>query len=787
MTVHEAAGDLAANLASSLTGKMDEFFGAGGKIAAAAGSRFEYRPQQLAMATAVAKTLASGRHSVIEAPTGTGKSLAYLIPSALWALATHGRVVVSTNTINLQEQLIGQEVPFIREKLAIPVRACLMKGRQNYLCPRRLELVRTKSSRGGGGWSRDVWRIAEAFFQNGARTRSELSFSPRAGEWEKVCCSAESCLGKNCPFIGCCPFFQARAEAARAHVVIINHHLFFSDLRVRESTSSGNDEDAVLPSYDCVVFDEAHNLEDVATEYLGASIGEESLRATLASLVVGTRPGAGPATGVRTTGRKGTRRKRKGASAGDTGAGPAVSDADLLTAGVLGLLAELELPSGLSVATEHATARALTDARRAAEHFSGSLNDLVASLGRRAGRTGEQDARWRITEDVRSDAMYAGVAEAGRELRDALEELTHALLAVQRQAENWENGEQAAGTLWGETGQAVFQELGTRLESAVERVQEQVAAVDVACLSHDDGFVYWLERNPEQMSCELHAAPVDVSEDFHEGVLRRCHATVATSATLAAAGNLSFFSARTGYARLSPKEYEQHLLDSPFDWPNQALAAVVTNLPEPADRRYPREASTALIEILEASQGRALVLFTSYRMLEDVFGIVEPEMAGLGIALLRQGSAPRGQLLERFRADVHSVLFATDSFWEGVDVPGESLSVVILARLPFRVPTDPILEARGEKLARQGKNSFAEFTVPQALIKFRQGLGRLIRSRSDRGVIIILDNRTATRPYGKAFLKSLPPARLVVDTWQNVRDFLTEFLAEGDCSGATKK
>lgn len=786
--IQTADQDRRVGAVDSLVSEVTEFFESGGRIARAAGDRFEFRRQQLAMALAVAKALSSGRHAVIEAPTGTGKSLAYLVPAALWALKANGRVVISTNTINLQEQLVQQEVPFVREKLGLPVRVSLVKGRQNYLCPRRLELIRKRSSApGAGGWSREAWEIAEAYFVAGAKTRSDLAFAPQAAEWEKVCCSTESCLGRRCPYLSRCPFFQARAEAAKAHILITNHHLFFSDLRVRESVGDDNDERAVLPAYDCVVFDEAHNLEDVATEYLGASIGEGALSAILGSLVSTARPGINePTAGTEgARGRAGRRRKKKGK---DSAVVATFSDAELFSAGVLGLLAQMELPAELAQAANEASLRAAVDVERASRRFSEALHALALKLGRKPPSDEDKNIRFRITEDTRASSAYADVAQAGRALASSLDDLSSSLMAVKSQAEEWDSREELALTLWGEAGQLVAQELDSRLDSAVARLQDTIGAINTACLGYNDDFVYWLERKPD-LTYELCAAPLDISQAFSDGVLERCHATVATSATLAAAGagDLSFFTSRVGYGRLPARECELVLLDSPFDWPTQALAGVITDLPEPGHHRYIPEAADALLGLLEASHGRALVLFTSYRMLEDVFAIVEPRLAGLGIRAFRQGSAPRNQLLERFRTDISSVLFATDSFWEGVDVPGESLSVVILARLPFRVPTDPLIQARCEKLDRQGKNSFMKFTVPQAIIKFRQGVGRLIRTRSDRGGIIILDNRAATRPYGKAFLKALQPARLVIGPRNVVQDSLEKFLFAGDHLGATKK
>lgn len=630
---------------------------------------YEPRSPQLAMAARVEDALAHGRALIVEAGTGTGKTLAYLLPAARSGL----KVVVSTATKTLQEQLAEKDVPLLRA-LGVDAKVAFLKGRQNYLCLLRFDqftrnptfAVREEASVFAG-----IAKWAETT-QTG--DRAELTEVPdNLASWRDLSASADQCLGAKCAEYDRCFVFRMRRQAADADVVVVNHHLFFADLALR-SSSAGDAGAAVLPRYDAVVFDEAHAVEEVATEHFGAQLSSfrvaELARDALKALQ--TRPQLLEAAGLA------ARLVREGRD---------FFDVALETA------PEARNPLGLSS---------------------------------RKGAAGQGDSsRWPLLPGA------LGPAEAERR---KLAELTRAL--------------------------------GASLSASGD---EELALLERRCLSlgadlalfadpeRSPDLIHWGESRAGHLF--LHASPIDVAGLLQEKLYDRIGPVVFTSATLAVAGQLEYFARRIGLADDSGPLFplEAKVLASPFDYQSNAALYLPRQMPDPQDLSFPEAVAEELRALLPITAGRAFVLFTSLRNMRAVHSLLAGELPWQA---LLQGEAPKAQLLKRFR-ERPSVLFASQSFWEGVDVPGEALSLVVIDKLPFASPSEPIVAARIERLRADGQDAFYGYQVPQAALALKQGFGRLIRSATDRGIVAVLDARMTRKNYGRLFIESLPRCRVL--------------------------
>ncbi len=653
---------------NALEKEIEDVFSASGLLSKS--PDFEYRGEQQEMAVAVARALEEKSILVVEAGTGVGKSLAYTIPAVKYALEKGRKAIVSTHTINLQEQLMGKDIPLVKKLIGQEFDAVLMKGRGNYLCPARLR--RAQDQAGDlftTSEAEEIQAIAEWAEGTTDGTLSDLDFQPSSKVWAQVCSEAHVCTQRYCGTRGNCFYQKMRKLVDKAQVVVVNHTLFFALLAASEEVEGEGSNGYIYPN-DFVVFDEAHTLEQVAATQLGIRLSQAGMKFDVQRLY--------------------NPRTKKG------------------------LLKTLRSAKGIEIAAD-------TMER---------IDDFFDEVAERA-EFGEWSKEFRVRE---ADFVDNTLAQPLREL--------------------WMTVESAAEALDKESP------VKAELMDGARRMREAHGALSLFLNQEDEESVYWAQKGGQNGTLlSLHSAPVNVAErlrDFMFGEGRTC---VLTSATLGTGEeDLGYFRNRVGAERSVALK-----IGSPFDYAKQMKVYVMQAMPNPGSDDYVEALIHWIGRVVKYTEGKAFVLFTSYRTMRDVADGMEEFFEEQGWRLFVQGSGmPRHKMVEEFRADVHSVLFGLDSFWAGVDVPGESLSNVIVTRLPFAVPDHPLVASKLEAIEAEGGNSFMEYSVPEAVLKLRQGVGRLIRSEKDSGVVVILDNRVVTKPYGKNFLKALPPAPVKV-------------------------
>ena len=705
-------------------------------------SNYEHRPQQEEMLRVVARAFNQDELAVIEAGTGTGKTLAYLLPAIHWALRNKERCLVSTNTINLQEQIIYKDIPFLQSVLSEKFNAVLVKGRGNYICLRKAEELRLDMDLYAEEEEKDeLQKILDWAKVTNDGSKADLGFVPSNEVWEKVASESETCTRARCRFFNQCFVMRARREAAKAHVLVVNHHLLFADLALREITGDLASV-AVLPPYQRIILDEAHHIEDVATNYFGIGITRWGIARMLHRL----------------------HRVRKG-----------------IPRGLVHIVAErLRAAQGkaprkkLDRLEQILTTTLLPEVQEAESLNEQVMEDLYQvtvqvslQLPRREENNSEA-AKLRLTEAVLS--MYRAQPVLWEGLQQFEAKLSRLSLVIADLVEGLMELETAAPGL--ASPRIEIAALGERFAGAAETLR-------VVFHDTDEEWIRWVEIKPRPTRniVRVGASPLEIGPRLAEAVFNSYRTVVMTSATLAVDRKFDFFKERVGLNLVSPDRVVEELLPAPFNYREQVIIGVPTDLPEPSHPRFAEELVPLLLEALQVTRGRAFVLFTSYSLLSRTYNRLAGLLRDAGINPLRQGTAQRHKLLEWFKTDTHSVLFATDSFWEGVDVEGEALSSVIITRLPFKVPTEPVVEARVEAIARRGGNPFAEYTVPQAVLKFKQGFGRLIRRKTDRGCVLVFDKRIIQKSYGRVFLNSLPETRFVSGPRQRVFQAVETFLA----------
>ncbi len=641
---------------------VGEFFALGGALADVTTGDFEFeaRPQQQQMADAVAAALADERHLIVEAGTGVGKSLAYLVPLLLHAQQQGIRVLVSTHTIALQEQLLGKDLPMLHERLGFEFRAVLVKGRMNYLCLRRLARARSHQRElFSDGVAEELERIRSWADKTDDGSLQEWRHEPSAEAWGAVCAEHGNCLGAKCPERKRCFLLRARAKMQDAHLLVVNHHLLFSDLALRQ------DGAAFLPDVGAVVLDEAHMVEDTASEHLGLRLSTYGFEHWLRRLFV-------PESGK-------------------------------------GLLGYLRAGAAARVATE----------------LWPAVADLFHEVPRLVG-LGPHDGQKVVAQPLQ---LVTNVPELMHQLSTELEILGEDLVG---------QDEDSRAELRSLRGQGI----------ALSKMLE--AFLDQSMPDH----VYWLEREGRRRQPVLYSAPIEVAPILRNVLFGTLRTVILTSATLAVAGRLDYCRDRLG----APAETELLCLGSPFDHARQMRLYVATNAPDPKEKdAYAEAVAKGVLQWTIKTKGRAFALFTSAELLQRTAEALREPLADAGLELLAQGGKlGRRAMLETFRKNEGYVLFGLDSFWMGVDVRGDALSNVILTRLPFAVPDHPVVAARLQRIKERGGDPFREYSLPEAVLKFRQGFGRLIRSQTDQGIVVVLDSRLLTKWYGRVFKRSLP-------------------------------
>src|SRR5688572_6790614 len=636
---------------------MQQVFAADGLIAQAH-PEYEHRPGQIEMAEAVLRAFDGKHHLIVEAGTGTGKTLAYLVPAVAAALGGRGRVIISTGTKNLQEQLMEKDIPFLQSVLPKPFQATYMKGRNNYVCLNRL--ARAESSPVLDGLEEVDYFDEVSHWSRESETgdRAELANLPEPlSFWRHIDARSESCLGQKCPDYDPCFITRMRDRAQEADIIVVNHHLFFADLNLRD-----NNYGSVLPDYTAVILDEAHLIEDVASEYFGSQVSNYQIEDLVRDLGM-----------------------------------LAIEDAD-------------------------------TDRE---------LNNSLARLSRFA------DSFWMGFRDGRGEEGRYPIIPGSFARKNAGGELESTQLG-----ELYLFFEGAMARV--ETTLDAIAEKPPEVESLIRRLRQIRFDLAFIVTGADRKFVYWLERRNRGVF--LRASPIDVAGLLQDKLFEEVPTVVLTSATLSSGGNFNFIRDRLGLDTA-----DDLIAESTFDYERQAILYLPPKMPDPRSNEWAAAAADEVLKILHATEGRAFVLSTSFAGMQSLF---ENVWAEVDYPCLVQGSAAKGQLLRQFRETPNAVLFATSSFWQGVDVRGQQLSCVIIDKLPFAVPSDPLVAARQRYIDDSGGSSFYQYSVPQAIIALKQGLGRLIRSTTDRGVLAVLDPRLRTKGYGRTFLQSLPPCRV---------------------------
>lgn len=665
---------MAQRLGKKITEFMDNYitniFSDSGPIAAIM-PNYEIRQEQIDMARAAERAISDSEKLIVEAGTGVGKSFSYLIPVANHVLSRNGLAIISTNTIGLQEQIVHKDIPFLEKALSRDFKAVLVKGRRNYLCLRRLNRsnFKQKDLFADEYEMRQFARIVAWSYRTEDGSLYDIEEEPDPKVWDMVSANTESCLGKKCPYYKQCFFQKAREKMDDARILVVNHHLFFSNLAMQEN------EKSILPEYDILVFDEAHNIENVATEHLGVSVSNSGIKYLMDLLF--------------------NPRKEKGF---------------LLTVGGQDSMEWVELIRKRSEAFF----------KKIREYFE---NHRLSSEG--------DSLRIRKSDFIEND------------LSSSMVKLTESLMEAKKGARNKED------------------EL--EIGAFARRVNVLSDSLDIVISQSLENYVYWVEcsKNRSIDRVSVNAAPIGIGTILEKLLFSNNKPIILTSATLSVEdSSFTYFKDRTGL-----KDAKELRLGSPFDYKSQVKMYIVKNMPAPG--RITEYASSVVEKIkryIGLTNGNAFILFTSYSLMNIVYEELEDYLNKNGFNALRQGAGlGRSKMISSFKKEKGSILFGVDSFWQGIDVQGDALSNVIVTKLPFSVPDHPVIEARVEEIQKRGGDAFLEYNLPEAVLKFKQGFGRLIRSKTDTGIIAVLDSRIINKSYGRRFLNSIPECDIVIE------------------------
>lgn len=695
--------------------RVSEDLGPNGVIAATM-SRYEDRGSQRDMAALIARLYNTGGVGLIEAGTGVGKSLGYLLPALRWAAANNERTVVSTNTINLQEQLVGKDLPFLERALSDeqPVKFALLKGWRNYLCKLRLAQATTF----GPELVEDEYARSMAYIAQWAESTTEgsltsLDIQPSADVWDEVSAEPDLCTRTKCAHYQDCFLFKARREALQAQVIVVNHHLLMSDVAVRRA--QGNwDDNAVIPAYSRLIIDEGHHLEDAASAHLGSATSRRAIQRLFGRL------------------------ERRGRGLLATLTDLLSAREDLISAASLDIVKQNIVPS-LKAARER--------------------TDLLFNLLYTVLKESDQPVLRLADNFTQHQVWSAGLTITLADLLREIQNLGASLTRIRERLEGAEKRDEKVSAIINELRGVV-----RRLEAAGDAIRYGLRPpVDA------EQSVRWIEVRGKDSNVAISSVPIDLAPILRDDLFEQIKTTVVTSATLAAEGRFDFLKKRLGLDDSTHKTMAAEF-PSPFNYPEQAVLAIPTNVPAPneAPEVHANAVQQMVIDVVNAAGGGVFALFTSHR---DVRAAAQRlREAGLDkkYNLLVHGEQSRESMIAAFMASRNSVLLGTASYWEGVDVPGEALRALVIARIPFRVPSEPVTAAQCEMIEARGGNSFSEYMLPHASLRLKQGFGRLIRGASDRGVVVIADPRIKTKRYGEMLLRGLPPARQLSGNWSEI-------------------
>ena len=698
---------------------------------------FEPREQQKSMMRNIIEAFNQDAIALVEAGTGTGKSLAYLVPAILWAAQFKERTVISTNTIPLQEQLLNKDIPLISKALNVEIKAALVKGMHNYLCLRKLddalqESLLLPSTEQVELQKIDVWK--ETRRHDGSR--SALPFSPSHATWERVAAESDTCSRGDCPCYQECLFFKARRQANDAQILVVNHHMLFADLVFR--AENGPDQ-GLIPNYSRVIIDEAHNIEDIATEYFAEQISLMNILKVMARLAADK--------GGKHYGKLPFLKEKLLHQFSKEMNHDVTSLYNRLTFDLPGLRRDL-----LQIA-----------------HETFESYQKFVKVSQPSEDSGELKLRL-LPKHLANPHWKEIIVPHNKKLAEALNKYAQALNSLENDFKRLDNNtlqEQIKGVLFD------INALANRLK---------MFSATLTIFSNGEippARVRWMESQTlkTMTNTTLVDADLDISNKLVEYLFKKFSTVILCSATLTTNKKFDFVRARLGLNSSAMKDrlISENIYDSPFNFQTQAMLAIPTDLPSPLEESFIPTAAEKVWQMIQASRGNAFILFTSYSMLKVVFERLEKRLKDNRFNALKQGDDERQALLNRFKNTERSVLFGTDSFWEGIDVVGDALRCVIIVKLPFKVPSDPLIQARSEAILSNGGDPFMHYSLPQAIVKFKQGFGRLIRNRRDRGCIVVLDHRIITKRYGKLFLNSLPICQQISAPSSVIQEKMSEF------------
>ncbi len=642
--------------------RVIDILGSDGVISRAL-ENYESRPQQLKMAEAICESIESEKHLLVEAGTGVGKSLAYLVPFIIYATENDKKVIVSTNTKTLQQQLYEKDLPFLKRSLGIEFEYALCLGTENYLCVRHLHSEFTHDLFDTDTQRNDAKRIIEWSSKTNSGVKSELGFIPIDEVWDKVCRESDLCLGSKCSYKNNCFYKNAKKHERSSHILITNHALFFTNL------ASGG---LVLPQFHAIVFDEGQTLEDVATSYLGYEISNAKIKYLFDSIY-------NPKT-----------------------------------------------EKGILLKFKHQKDKVNAIKKYLEESRIGSIH-FFEEISKKFGTKNE------VKRIRTKNIIFNYLEEPLSRLADSMKKLLEDVKSEEEEA---------------------------LVRAYVKKCISLKASLSFILTLIDDNYVYWVEVFEKRggVKYSLFASPIQIAEELNKQLFDKIRPIILTSATLSTNNNFDFIRSRLGI-----NECGELLLGSPFNYKENVLLYLVKKIADPSDdfEEFQKQALAHIREVIDIMQGRTFILFTNYKMLKTIYD--ELKLNYKNINLLKQGDQPRYDLLGNFKRNMNSVLLGTNTFWQGVDVPGKALECVVITKLPFSVPDDPMTEARMELIESRNGNPFLEYQVPQAIMLFKQGFGRLIRTKSDRGIVAVLDPRVTTRYYGKSFLNVLPKCKYTSD------------------------